>query len=86
MTIVDKIKTLNGWSVQDEGLLTKTIQLTSYLDGVKLLNKIAEEADRQNHHPDMTLSYSTLTIELISHDAGEITDRDIALAQFIDTL
>ncbi len=86
MTIVDKIKTLNGWSVQDEGLLTKTIQLTSYLDAVKLLNKIAEEADRQNHHPDMTLSYSTLTIELISHDAGEITDRDIALAQFIDTL
>lgn len=86
MTIVDKIKTLNGWSVQDDGLLTKTIQLTSYSDGVKLLNKIAEEADRQNHHPDMTLSYSTLTIELISHDAGEITDRDIALAQFIDTL
>ena len=41
---------------------------------------LAEEA---NHHPDWSNSYNTVTIDLISHDVGTLTDRDITLAKAI---
>jgi len=45
---------------------------------------IAEAAERLNHHPDLTLTYSAVGVELSSHDAGGVTDRDLDLAHLID--
>jgi 4a-hydroxytetrahydrobiopterin dehydratase len=49
------------------------------------MTKVALLAEKQNHHPFWTNVYNTVTIELNTHDAGDIvTDKDHALAKAID--
>ena len=57
-----------------------------FATGLQLLNLIGEAAEEANHHPDLDLRYGHLNIRLSSHDAGGITDRDIALARRISEL
>jgi 4a-hydroxytetrahydrobiopterin dehydratase len=45
---------------------------------------VAELADAQDHHPDMLVQYSQVTLTLTSHDTGGLTARDFSLAQRID--
>ncbi len=48
------------------------------------LSRVALEAEKQGHHPDWSNSWNTVVIELTSHDAGGVTDRDRAMAEAID--
>jgi 4a-hydroxytetrahydrobiopterin dehydratase len=54
-----------------------------FATGLRLVNRIGEEAESMNHHPDLDLSYPLLNVRLMSHDAGGVTDRDITLARKI---
>lgn len=74
-----------GWTEKD-GALQKTFELDSFRAAVTFVNRIADAAERANHHPDIYLSYKTVTVVLTSHDAGDVTDRDRALAATIDRL
>ncbi|MDP9889578.1 pterin-4a-carbinolamine dehydratase [Pseudarthrobacter enclensis] len=47
------------------------------------MNRIGASAEEVNHHPDLTLTYSTVGVTLSSHDVGGITSRDIDLARII---
>lgn len=73
---------MEGWTEKD-GALQKTFRLDSFRAAVDFVNRIAEEAERANHHPDIYLSYKTVTVVLTSHDAGGVTDRDHTLAKMI---
>ncbi len=55
-----------------------------FATGARLVALIAEDADALNHHPDLTLTYGSVGVELTSHDAGGVTERDLELAQRID--
>ena len=48
-----------------------------------LLAEIAEEAQ---HHPDITIRHTKVTLKLTTHDAGGVTELDIELAQRVDNL
>ena len=48
--------------------------------------RVAFEAERRDHHPDWRNVYDRVEIELTTHDAGGLTERDIALARFIDDI
>jgi 4a-hydroxytetrahydrobiopterin dehydratase len=50
------------------------------------VNAVAAVANRQNHHPDIAISWNRVTIRTWSHDANAITERDAALARAIDAL
>jgi 4a-hydroxytetrahydrobiopterin dehydratase len=50
------------------------------------MTQVAELAERQNHHPDWSNSWNKVVIELTSHDAQCLTERDFRLAQAIDSL
>jgi 4a-hydroxytetrahydrobiopterin dehydratase len=47
-------------------------------------NRVGELAERQQHHPDIAIHYSEVTLTLWSHDAGGVTTRDVKLAEAID--
>ena len=44
------------------------------------MNAVARLAQRENHHPDIRISYRTVTLRWVTHSAGGITDRDRELA------
>lgn len=58
----------------------------SFTAGLALTNAIGEAAEAANHHPDLTLTYPYLDVHLTTHDAGAVTDADLALASRISAL
>jgi len=70
---------LPGWS-RDGKHLVRTLTLPSFMAAVALIQRIAAVAEALDHHPDIHLSWRTLTLRLSSHDAGGLTGRDLALA------
>jgi 4a-hydroxytetrahydrobiopterin dehydratase len=68
------------WRVGDSGA-TARYATGSFARGVDLVNEIGRLADAANHHPDIELTYPTVTVRLITHDEGDaVTDKDAALA------
>ena len=82
--IATALASLPGWR-RDGDTLVKTYRRRDWLDAIALLNVIAAEAQRRDHHPDVCIEgYNRLTIRLTSHDSGGITQRDVHLATWID--
>ena len=50
------------------------------------VNKVAEAVERANHHPDIDIRYSKVTLRLSTHSEGGLTDLDFEVAEKIDTL
>lgn len=55
----------------------------SFATGVALVDAIGALADERNHHPDVDLRYSGLTVRLMTHEVGGLSERDVELAQRI---
>jgi 4a-hydroxytetrahydrobiopterin dehydratase len=76
---------LSDWQEVD-GALERTVELPSFPEAIAFVNRLAEAAERENHHPDISISYKRVTVRWSTHSAGGITDRDRALAAETDTL
>jgi 4a-hydroxytetrahydrobiopterin dehydratase len=50
------------------------------------VNAVGYLAEKANHHPDVTISWNTVTLSIVSHSAGGLTDQDFALARSVNTL
>ena len=76
---------LNGWQRTD-GALRRSVTFPAYLDGIEAVRRVAEHAERIDHHPDIDIRWRTVTFALVTHSEGGITDRDVQLAQQIDEI
>jgi 4a-hydroxytetrahydrobiopterin dehydratase len=74
---------LAGWSRRGDALL-KTYTFQQFADGIEFVRHVAKVADRLNHHPDIDIRYTKVTLTLSTHDAGGITEADLQLAEEID--
>ena len=68
------------------GALERTVSFESFPAAIAFVNRLAELAERENHHPDIAISYRTVTVRWTTHSAGGITERDRALAAQTDLL
>jgi 4a-hydroxytetrahydrobiopterin dehydratase len=75
----------SDWSEAD-GALERTFEFASFPDAIAFVNRLAELAEGENHHPDIAVSYRTVTVRWTTHSAGGVTDRDRALAEATDSL
>ncbi len=83
--IRQKLETLHGWKLTTDGI-QKCYEMDSFMAAVRLVNRVAEAAERANHHPDILINYDKVTFTLITHDAGGLTQKDFDLAARIETL
>lgn len=79
------LRELDGWS-GDENALRRTVTLPSFMDAVRLVTQVAEEAERLDHHPDIDLRYREVTFACSTHTANGVTQYDVELARRIDAL
>jgi 4a-hydroxytetrahydrobiopterin dehydratase len=77
--------TLNGWQRVD-GALVRSVTFPGFLDGIDAVRRVAEEAERADHHPDIDIRWRTVTFTLVTHSQGGITAQDVELARAIDHL
>ena len=69
-----------------EGALERTFELPSFPEAIAFVNRLAELAERENHHPDIAISYRRVTVRWTTHSAGGITERDRLLAAASDAV
>ena len=70
--------------MQREEAIVFRLKFKKYLDAVEFLMRVAEAAERLNHHPDVGLRYVNLALRLTTHDAGnKVTEKDLRLAEEI---
>lgn len=74
-----------GWQ-ETGGALERTFELGSFAEAIAFVNRIAELAERENHHPDIAIAYKKVTLRWTTHSAGGITERDRELAALSDEL
>ena len=79
------MQTPPNW-IEVDGGLERTFELPSFPEAVAFVNRVAELAEQENHHPDIAVSYRKVTLRWTTHSAGGITDRDHALAAQSDGL
>src|SRR5437667_10477383 len=79
------LQELPGWVNQD-GKLTKTFKHDSFPEAIVFVNAVAHLAELANHHPDIDIRYSNITLALVTHDQGGITDKDVQLARRIEEI
>jgi 4a-hydroxytetrahydrobiopterin dehydratase len=81
--VTEALRTLPDWSAQD-ATLVRTVELESFPKAIQVVNRIAEIAENDNHHPDIDIRYRTLVFRLSTHSIGGITALDVSLAEEID--
>jgi 4a-hydroxytetrahydrobiopterin dehydratase len=80
------LRELPDW-LREGDVLVRVVKRKDWRDAIALVDAVAAEADRRDHHPDLCVTgYRTVTFRLTSHDAGGLTRRDIDMAKAIDTL
>jgi 4a-hydroxytetrahydrobiopterin dehydratase len=75
-----------GWENQDGARLVKTFRFPDFMQALAFVNRIAPIAEAEGHHPDLFLGWGRVRVELTTHDAGGVTDKDLNLAEKIDRL
>ena len=78
---------LKGWSeIPGRDAITKTYQFADFVEAFGFMARAALHAEKLNHHPEWFNVYRTVEVTLSTHDAGGLTERDIALAKAMDAL
>ncbi|MDF0551583.1 4a-hydroxytetrahydrobiopterin dehydratase [Kamptonema sp. UHCC 0994] len=83
--IQDGISKLSGWSLAGKQIQSIR-KFKDFVEAIAFVNKLVAPAEAAEHHPDIEISYNKVTINLTSHDAGGLTEKDFALAEQISSL
>ncbi len=74
-----------NWRLE-QGQLAKEVQGRDFASALAYVNAVGELAEEMNHHPDIAISWNRVTLRLVSHSAGGVTEADLTLAERIDAL
>jgi 4a-hydroxytetrahydrobiopterin dehydratase len=74
---------LPGWKQQGKAL-AKQYEMKGFKAAMAFAGTVGELAERADHHPDILIQFSKVTLTLSSHDVGGISDRDVRLARQIE--
>ena len=83
--IQQALQNLPDWT-KNGNTIERTFQFGNFVQAMDFVNEIAEAAEAVNHHPDIHISYSKVTLVLVSHDSGGVTQRDIRMAGKINEI
>lgn len=76
---------LSDWTVEGTQLRC-TRQFKDFVEAIAFVNKLVEPSEAAEHHPDIEISYNKVTVNLTTHDAGGLTEKDFVLAEKISAL
>ncbi len=79
------LSSLPGWQQQGKAI-QRVFEFPDFKAAMQFVNTIAEAAEQANHHPDIDIRYNKVTMALVSHDSGGVTQRDVRMAQKINEI
>ena len=76
-----------GWTLDADGeALERSYRFKDFAEAFAFLTRVAAHAEAVDHHPEFTSVWNRVDFRLTSHDAGGVTERDMALAEAINRL
>ena len=83
--VTKALEGLDGWQkVDGRDAIAKTYRFKDFKCAFSFMTKAALKAEQMDHHPEWANVYSKVEVTLATHDAGGVTGKDVALAQFMD--
>jgi 4a-hydroxytetrahydrobiopterin dehydratase len=83
--VENRMLRLRGWS-QEDGAISRTLKFRNFVESKAFVDRVAEVAERDQHHPDIHIQYDKVRLVLSTHSAGGLTDNDFKMAEQIDRL
>ena len=83
--ITVRLSRVPGWE-RDGNAITRTVRLADFKSAMLYVGAVAHLAEAASHHPDIAISWNTVTLTLATHSAGGLTERDFALAEQLSAL
>jgi 4a-hydroxytetrahydrobiopterin dehydratase len=81
----DAVAGLEGWSLE-AGKLHREYRFPDFVTAFGFMASVALVAESMNHHPEWQNVYGRVVVDLTTHDAGGITEKDLTLARRMDAL
>jgi 4a-hydroxytetrahydrobiopterin dehydratase len=79
----ERMKALTGWTL-DGDAIRKQFTFKDFLEAIAFVNRLAPEAEKVDHHPDILINYKRVTLTYSTHDEGGLTEKDFAGAVMAD--
>jgi 4a-hydroxytetrahydrobiopterin dehydratase len=83
--VAEKLGGLSNWDLCDDKL-HRQFKFADFVEAFGFMSRVALLAESANHHPEWSNVYNRVEIDLTTHDASGITERDFNLAQQINRL
>jgi 4a-hydroxytetrahydrobiopterin dehydratase len=83
--VEEKLAGLSGWARSGEAI-AKSFKCGDFVGSVKFVSSLVAPAEGMNHHPDLEISWDTVTVTISTHSEGGLTAADFELAAKIDAL
>jgi 4a-hydroxytetrahydrobiopterin dehydratase len=80
-----RLAELDGWERAGTAIV-KRFKCGDFVGSVQFVNKLVEPAEAMNHHPDLEISWDTVTVKISTHSEGGLTAADFELAAKIDAV
>jgi 4a-hydroxytetrahydrobiopterin dehydratase len=80
-----RLADLSGWEREGDAI-RKEFKRGDFKGSVHFINRITEVAEEMNHHPDLEVSWDTVTVSITTHAEGGLTENDFELASKLDAL
>jgi 4a-hydroxytetrahydrobiopterin dehydratase len=79
------LKKCPEWEIH-ENTIFRSLEFEDFVEAMEFVNTVADLAEEAGHHPDLGISYSVVTLTLVTHEEGGVTSADIEMAQRLDNL
>ena len=83
--VAEQLQKLTLWTLQGNQI-ERLLTFENFVDAMIFVNRVAEIAEEEGHHPEIRIVYNRVTLALTTHDAGGLTLKDFQIAQRIDSL
>lgn len=88
LDVAETLKDLAAWCAfdGDRPAIVRTLKFADFNAAFGFMTRVAMTADKMDHHPEWSNVYDRVEVLLTTHDADGVTDKDVALARFIDAV
>jgi len=83
--VEERLASLDGWERAGEAI-EKRFERGDFVGAVEFVQSLVEPAEEMNHHPDVAISWDTVTVTIATHSEGGLTAADFELAAKVDSL
>ena len=83
--IDERVKKIRGWTLEGDAI-KKQYTFAGFPEAIAFVNRLAPEAEKADHHPDILINYKRVTLTYSTHSEGGLTEKDFSGAAVADRL